>query len=205
MVMKMSVLLVIYFFSILGSFSQQKESVEINLDDVEVVVILASGKTEIKNSIDDKLNATSFLWKTGKVIGVKWPKERPVIMFKFSKEADTIYLTTPQKFIPNVIGISTYAEHINNIIEIPAKKKVIVKRAEELQVKDYFYNGLLVKETVNLKIDHISKEEIASLKCYAATKLIVDGQAKSLNYEFEGTGNNNLELRADKIYLSFQK
>ena len=70
----------------------------------------------------------------GKVWGWKFPAERPDFKICRKESRDTLYITTPERYEPNTIGINTYSESIENGLEIPSGKKIVILNPEKVKI-----------------------------------------------------------------------
>ncbi len=187
----------------ISTFAQNKTEKVIPADGISVVVISSSEVTNIKRSNKNIVQITSYLFKKGSVWGVKKPAERPSFEAMYRISNDTLFIQTPKRFTPKVIGINTYSEKIESILEIPFSKKILIKKAGQLFFSDTFLN-VIVKKSERVSSVDLTKKDIALLKCKASEKLIINGINKSLDFELVNVGKQNIQLNSHEIVINIK-
>jgi hypothetical protein len=134
--MKKSILVTVALVASLYSATAQQAKTELTapLSAIHVVALKLSGSNIIRTTTHDSLQMSSFLLTNGKVWGWKFPAERPDFKITRKESRDTLYITAPEKYQPNTIGISTYSESIENSLEIPSGKKIVILNPEKVKV-----------------------------------------------------------------------
>lgn len=173
-----------------------------SLTGIHVIVLNLSGNTSVQASATDEIKIKSYLQQKGDVWGWKSPNTRPAFQIMERISNDTIYITTPLIFSPNTIGISTYAENIENTIMIPGGKKIFVVHSDNLLVEDEMEH-LNVKNTDDITVI-IRKAEVKLLKCNARATLQINSIEHSKSYELNGLGSHIYNLTANKIKLKLK-
>ncbi len=185
------------------SKAQEKTTISLPATKVKVVVIETSAKTNLKSTSSGYVVVNSTLNQKGKVRGLSWPSNRPEFDILRRTSGDTLYIKTPERFSPAIVGVSTYSEEILNTIDIPTGIAVVVKKSEELHFENYFawvqvQNGLLVTGS------DLPKNDIGQLLCNAGAMLKVNERKDLQVYEFNGTGHLFIHLNADEIILNLK-
>lgn len=185
----------------LCGFAQQEMERNIITENINVIVLKSNGQTVVKNNNNDNLHISSKRYEKGKVIGVKVHKERTVFDIESRTSSDTLYLTTPKRFSPKVIGITTYSEVIENTIKLPRDKKLVILEANELHF-DGIYNNLFIKFAKKIILNDLRKTNIAELRCTATQSIYLNDEKKAKEFELHGYGNYYLTINANKINLT---
>ena len=159
--------------------AQIKDSKILSLENVNVIVLESKDQSSIQHSSRDQVRINSYLFKKGKILGFKSPSERPKFEIECNISNDTLYLSSPDKYSPLVVGINTYAERIETNFEIPAKIKVIVKNANELVINDLF-KSIQVNHSDKIIYNNLQKSEIARMICIANESQIINGGSRRL-------------------------
>jgi len=198
--MRELILLILSLVYTLYGFAQQEVKHNIGTENINVIVLKSNGQTLVKNNDSDNLQISSKRYEKGKVIGVKVPEERTTFDVEFSISADTLYLTTPKRFSPKIIGITTYSEVIENTIELPKDKKLVILEADKLYFNN-IQNNLVVNSAREITFDNLTKTNIAELKCTATHYLRINDEKKAKEFELHAYGSYYLTIHADKINL----
>ncbi len=134
--MKKSILVSVALVASLYSASAQQAKTELTapLSAINVVVLKLSGNNTIRTISGDNLQISSLLMTRGNVWGWKFPAERPEFKIIREESRDTLFITTPEKYEPKTIGINSYSETIENGVEIPSGKKIVVLNPEKVKV-----------------------------------------------------------------------
>lgn len=173
-----------------------------SLTGINVIVLTLSGNTSVQGSVGDDLRVNSFLQTKGDIWGWKFPEKRPEFKIEPVISRDTLYITTPAVYTPATIGVSTYSEHIENVIQIPTGKKLIVRQAKKLSVEDDFkYLSILNADNLSVVIH---KSKIMRLKCEAFKSVKINSGEVSKTYLLEGTGADYYALKANQIFVNFK-
>ncbi len=167
-----------------------------------VVMLQLSGNSVVQGSGTDEVRVKSAVFSKGKVWGWRFPADRPSLKISHHYVGDTLYISTPDHFRPGIIGISTYTESLENTVSVPSGKKLIIHGSGYLSIEDNFsqleQSG---SGTVSLSI---RQSEVSRLKCKAVKRLLVDGAAKTSEYELNGRGSEQYQLYADVIKVNFK-
>lgn len=190
------------FISITIGFAQAKTELSMPMTGIHVVVLDLTGNTSIQSTIKDEIKIKSFLQSKGKIWGWKWPAQRPDFKIKERVSKDTLYITSPLRYSPETVGISTYYENIDNTIFVPEGKKIYVIHSEQLQVEDGM-QMLDVRNTGKLTVS-ISKSTVKQLKCHAPVKLKINSLENTKTYELNGLGTQTYDLVADQITVNLK-
>ena len=169
---------------------------------VKVIVFSLTGNSSIQASANDEVKIKSFLQSKGDVWGWKSPDKRPEFKISDRISGDTLFVTTPQVYSPNTIGINTYSENIDNTIMVPEGKKVYVKHSEKLTLEDEM-EYVDVNNTNELNVS-IPKSGVRLLKCNAADDLKINSKENSKSYELNGLGTHTYSLAARQITLNLK-
>ncbi|TVQ09630.1 MAG: hypothetical protein EA361_15180 [Bacteroidetes bacterium] len=172
--------------------------------DVNVVVIETSSKTNLRSTSSQLVSINSQININGKVRGFQNPSARPDFLITHKVSSDTLYIVTPERFFPTIIGVSSYREEISNTIEIPFEKKVIVKIADILHFDSYF-NYIRVERARVVSGSELKKANIDRLYCNAKVALIINDRKDIQVYEFNGIGASNISLNGNRIKLTLKE
>ncbi len=197
----LSAIICVFYFS--GYAQEKKDNFTESLKSVKVVVLKLYGNTTIETSRLNEIKVVSNLFIEGSIWGWQYPKERPLFKIEARQSNDTLFLRTPIIFKPSSIGVSTYVENIETSIQIPGDKQIIIQKADNLIIKDEFIS-IDICNTDELNYEFIKKLKVKMLLCKANEKLIINGKQKGNNYEFQGTGNGNYILKANKITVTIK-
>lgn len=192
--------LAIMFYSI-TSQAQQKNKKEISPAGIHVVVIKANDRAFIKKSSENKINVTSYLFTEGDIWGYRSPGIRQKFEIKHRFSNDTLYISSPEKYSPMVIGIKTYSEKVETNFEIPEDIEVIVSKAYNLIIESFFEKMTVLKADY-IDIKGIKKQELFKLKSKTSEKLTINGEIRSNEFEIIGTGNKSVLLNSKEIQIS---
>ena len=201
--MKKSILTTLSVMYAIMSFAQQTIEQSIPTKSIEVVVLESYGNSYCKSSSDNELYIKSQMQVKGKVRGVTVPAERPEFELEYYISSDTLYLKTPQRFSPKIIGISDYSESITNTIEVPRGKKLIIIKAGDIHFDD-LQNNLLIQSAQSISLNKLMKANIAELKCTASQSLSLNQEKRAKEFELHGSGNQFLAINATRIQLHIQ-
>jgi len=102
----------------------------------KVVLLQLSGNSVVQGSGSDEVRVKSSLFTRGKIWGWRFPADRPPFKVTHHYSGDTLYISTPGRFSPGIIGISTYSESLENTISIPSGKKLIIQGTGNLSIED---------------------------------------------------------------------
>jgi hypothetical protein len=129
-----TILTLLMCFSFFGSHAQTaNDKLVIPLHSINTVVLDESGGVcKIFPSPSNEILAQSELHARGGKWGWSFPKKRPLFKITYRQSNDTLYVDMPKAFSFKTIGVSTYAEQITSIVQIPANKHIIVKKADKL-------------------------------------------------------------------------
>ncbi|NVO19827.1 MAG: hypothetical protein HXX13_09005 [Bacteroidetes bacterium] len=173
-----------------------------SLKQVNVVVLYLSGNTVIQANIDNEIKISNYLMTKGDVWGWKFPEHRPAFINMVRQSRDTLFINSPAIYNPSVIGVDTYSETIENTIQLPADKKIIIRKAGDLSFEsDMKYLNIL--NTGKLKVE-VKKFSMGELNCKASKRLLINGSLASNLYTLEGKGNNTYNLQASEISINFK-
>jgi hypothetical protein len=191
------------FIGIVTGFAQKaKTEFSMSIPCIHVVVLDLTGNTSIQASPKDEIKINSFLQSKGDTWGWKWPDQRPDFKIKERISKDTLYITSPLRYSPKTIGITTYSENIDNIIFVPEGKKIYVIHSDQLMVEDGM--GMLdVRNTGELTIS-IRKSTVKQLKCNARMRLNINTIENTKSYELNGLGTQTYNLEADQITINLK-
>lgn len=182
-----------------GLISKHIES----LESVNTVVIVANGNVTINPIIENELKISSYLQSNGDIWGFKFPEKRPEFESVTRKSNDTLYVTTPKQFYYSTIGISTYSENVESLIQIPIHSEIIVKQGDKIICDDGF-QYLEIENASSINLYNTNKEHFKALFCTVSKELKVNGIDKGASYEFQGNGTNTYFLNANNIELTFE-
>ena len=202
--MKKTNILLLAFSMILANCFAQNSRVEHtrSLDRINVVVLSLSGNTSIQGTMENELKTRSLLITKGGVWGFKYPESRPEFKTVEYVLHDTLFVSTPARFDPHVIGIDTYSESIENTIQLPADKKIIITRADQLELEnDWKYINVCNANQLKLTIH---KASIGTLSCRVSKSLKINGQKSSSEYVMNGIGPNIYSLQANQVSLNIR-
>ena len=196
-------------FIILAAFSiisingkaQVKDSKEISTGSLKAVVIEANDETSIQRSAKDLISISSYLFKKGKIRGLKSPSERPDFRIECAISNDTLYLASPAYYSPVTIGINTYSERIETNIEIPGHIPVIITNSKNLVLKDPLSNVKVLKAD-KVIYNNLKTSEISTLKCRAKETLLINNITRSREFEMEGRGTNQIRIDSREIEIN---
>lgn len=196
-------------FIILAAFSiisingkaQVKDSRDISFGDLKAVVINVKDQTCIQGSAKNQVSISSYLFKKGKIRGLKSPSERPEFRIECEIIEDTLYLASPAYYSPLTIGINTYSERIETNIEIPGHIPVIIRNAKNLVFKDSFSNVKVLKAD-KVIYNNLKTSEISTLKCRAKETLLINNVSRSREFEMEGSGTNQIRIDSREIEIN---
>jgi hypothetical protein len=170
-----------------------------SLESINVVVMKLSDSAIIQSSETDEIRINSFLLTKGSTYGWKFPAKRPEFSIVSRIQHDTLFIGTPERFSPKIIGIDTYSETIENLLQVPKSKKIIVSRAFSLKIEGEF--NIVEVQNSNSIILTLNKTMIGDLFCEALESIQVNGKNSSGVYEVNGNGTSKYKLRADHIML----
>lgn len=198
---KVVVITLLSIFSLSFSLAQEEiENYSRELDQVKVVVLELTGTTEIISADrDENFSMKSTLFKKGEVIGWHFPEERPVFQQKESLSGDTLFLSSPKRHQPKVIGITTYAESIQNIIFCPTHVQLIVNSADKLSINGDF-EKLRTRNVDQLDMGTIEKSSVKSFKV-SGSRASIAGMKRAPNFEIIGYGTQEYDLRAKELNI----
>jgi hypothetical protein len=163
----------------------QKQFKTICAHDTRVAIIQSEGNCSIVTSPSDTINIAATLTASGTVYGLSKNNTPPFELVTL-QEGDTIIISTTPINRMVSIGISTYKEDLDMQIAIPSS---IVH--------------LLVDSKYSITAKLV-QQHIASLKCSAAHKLLVNNIEKAGEYEYGGTGAESIYLKGEHIELSLE-
>lgn len=187
----------------LDGASQNKDVKIIPIDNCSAVVIETNDLTYFKQSSNNKITITSYLFKKGFVWGIKRPAKRPEFKINYSISNDTVYISSPERYSPFTIGISTYTENLETTYEIPENLVVIVKKARKIDINASF-KKLIIEESDYIEHCQINKDEIQKFQSRASEKLIINGIIKDKDIEIRGMGNKYIILNSKKIDINIK-
>lgn len=198
--MKELIILTLSVFYAAVGFTQQEVEQRISMKDVRFVVLISNGSTYFKSSTDHELHIRSKMQMKGKIRGISVPAERPKFEVEYHISSDTLYLKTPQRFVPKIIGISNYSESITTTIELPKNIYLTILKGDNLYFDD-ITNDLLIQSAEEITFNNLTKAEIAALKCTAVQSLRLNDETKAKEFELHGNGNQILAINATRIQL----
>ncbi len=195
---------VVLFLSVSAGIAQQRQTeYSKSLSEINVIVLNLSGNSTLVFSGSSILKINSFLFPRGGVLGWQSPSKRPDFEITDRQSADTVYVTAPPKFTPNSIGFSNYSETTNNIILLPADKKIIIRDADNLKVEGRC-KWMDVNQAGSVSV---SLEEffIKELSCIAQKSLIINDSALSKAFVLKSSGSDTLYIKASHININLKK
>lgn len=183
------------------SKAQENTTISLPTTKVKVAVIETSAKTTFNSTPSGLVVVNSTLYPKGKVRGLQWPTTRPKFEIHHRTSGDTLYLKTPEKFSPAILGLSTYKEEILNTIEIPSGITVIVKNSEVLHFENYFAR-VNVQQGSLITGKDLPKNDIGHLIFNAGAILKINEKKDVQRYELNGAGHLFLQLNAEEIFVN---
>jgi hypothetical protein len=203
--MKSTILSFVVLFLIVSAGNAQQRQAEYSgsLSDINVIVLNLPGNSTLVFSGSSNLKINSFLFPRGGVLGWQSPSKRPDFKITDRQSADTLYVAAPPKFTPNSVGFSNYAETMNNIILLPADKKLIISNADNLKIEGRCkWIDINQAETVSLSLEEFF---IRELSCIAQKSLIINDSALSKAFVLKNTGSDTLYIKASHININLKE
>lgn len=198
------VFVLLFVMIIFPSISQNQDVFHLSGNKINVVVVESSEKTILKNNSFDLVKVVSNLEHEGKNYGIQLPNERPDFKILKKISGDTLYIVTPKRFSPSVIGVSTYREEIVNTIEIPFDKVVLIPSAQNLQIDNHFVK-LHIKNANSVVVRELKREELSRLHCVANVAFSLNGKKSAQTYEINHLGNSDISISAEVIQLTLKE
>ncbi len=198
----LSIVVLILSFTVLNAQQKQAEYSK-SLTDVRVIVLNLTGNSTLVFSGSNMMKFNSFLFPKGNVWGWHYPAERPEFEITGRQSGDTVFISSPSKFIPNTIGISNYSETMNNIIILPDDKKIIIRVADNLKVEGHCgWLDVNQAHTVSISLEEYF---IRELSCIAQKSLKINDEALSKSFILKSSGTDTLHIKAADINISLSK
>lgn len=179
---------------------QINDAKTIPLNHIRTVVVVGGDQLIINRSSSEDLKVKSYLFASGKVIGFGSQKKRPAFTINNRISGDTLFLHTPDKFSPVVVGIKTYNEKIETTIDLPPTIELLIGKSNRIQM-DGIFPQTHVLDSKFTSISGIYKNEIGRMNCRAMNKLVLNGSERSKDLEILGAGNNILSIYSEDINL----
>ncbi|MEN0051554.1 MAG: hypothetical protein AAF806_31105 [Bacteroidota bacterium] len=198
--MKQIIIIILGLVCSFASLAQEQVEHIIPMDQINVIVLTSNGETYFEASNSNDLQIESKKHTKGKVIGYKFPAESITFDVDYRMSSDTLYLMTPRKNSPKIIGITTYSEAIENRISLPKDKKLLIVKAEKLHFEG-ISNDVVIQAAQQTTFNNLVKSEIAELKCTATQSLRLNDEKKAKEFELYSNGNQILAINATRIQL----
>lgn len=198
----LSIIILIPLVTILNAQQKQAEYSK-SLSDINVIVLNLSGNSTVVFSGSSMMKINSFLYPKGNVWGWHYPAERPEFQISGRQSGDTVFISSPARFIPNIIGISNYSETMNNIVILPDDRKIIVREADNLKIEGHC-KWLDVNQAHAVSAS-IEEYFIRELSCVALKSLKINDAVLSKALILKSSGTDTLYIKAAEINISLSR
>lgn len=173
-----------------------------SIEDINVIVLRLDGYVKIVPLPTDQIISISTLNSQGEVWGISFPDQRPEFKTQSRQSKDTLYIRTPSRFSYSSIGINTYNEKIETILQISSSVQVIIEKSDKIEITAG-WSYLNIIEAKSVELNNLNKSNIKSLLCHSEEKMIDDGQIKPNYYTFEGNGSEFYSIKSNYIKLIY--
>ena len=182
--------------------SQNGDNTVIMIENQKAIFIEASGNLTLNSSNSENIKVNSLLSTQGDIVGYKSPCKRPKFKIKSRYTEDTLYIKIPEKYIPRVIGVSTYRETIESLISVPKGYTVILNNPEKANIEEVNNNIYVFNATETFC--KVNSNEIHTLNCLATKNLLINGIESSRQFKMMGIGKNHIEIESENIILNIK-
>ncbi len=182
----------------------RQRQLKVDLCDVRVVKIMASGKTILKANRDDapnQLSVQSHMEVKGKSYALFHGSKKKPFEFEQARVSDTLLLTLPQRSLYWIVfGSSNKRDEITNSISLPADKEIMLIGGERVELANGF-KDLKIERSKNIWSEQLWSDRIGTLMISAGQKLKINGKESQNQYLQKGLGNQQMHLVGDQIEL----
>jgi hypothetical protein len=177
------------------------DSLDVSLNNINVIVLDLAGNIHIKKNDTDKLSVHLELKTGGFYFGFGGDKERPRFKTIYEIKNDTLFVKTPKFWNRKVIGVNLYNEMIEGSVSIPDNKIIIISEANDI-VFDNKVENLKVDNTDLFVLKNMSKSNFRFLLCRAKDEVKINGTDKGSYLEIVGSGQGIYKINARNIYIN---